>query len=85
MWRVGAGTQDPMWWVLRAGGAPVPFPVWKDFLVSGAAIECAVCQVACFTGYTELICNPLYKLYLQITVVIFPYTTKQVVHGLGEP
>lgn len=53
--------------------------------MSGAAIECAVCQVACFTGYMELICNPLYKLYLQIAVVIFPYNTKkQVVHGLGE-
>lgn len=55
----------------------------NHFLKGVCTIECALCQVAC-TGYTELICNPLYKLYLQITVVIFPYNTNQVVHGLGE-
>lgn len=69
--------RTPLWRVLRAGGAPVPLSCVKG--LSGvwcSYIECAVCQVACFTGYTELICNPLYKLYLQITVVFFPYNTK---------
>lgn len=59
------GTQDPRE-ASDVGGEPLPLSCVRGTLVSGAAIKRAMCQVACLLATTELICNSLYKLYLQI-------------------
>jgi hypothetical protein len=45
--------RTPEWRVVRAGGDPGPLSCVRGTLMSGAAIKCAMCQVACFTCYNR--------------------------------
>lgn len=48
----GRGNSGPQSGEWCGEGEPLsPFSAWEELLVSGAAIKCAMCQVACFTRY----------------------------------